>query len=393
LIYDAIIVGAGPAGSVTAFHLARRGLRVLIIEKASLPRYKACGGGLTSKALRNLPFDVGPVVELQAIGGMLTYQGRLILKVDTARPIASLVRRDLFDRYLASKAVEAGATLYDGLAYTGYEEQEDLITAITSQGNYSGRVLVGADGVRSRVARQAGLLPEREIGVALEAELAVPGSGLSEQGFYATFDFGALPYGYGWVFPKRDHLSAGVFHARPGKDALLRDYLKSFIDSQEVLAHNETVNLRGHHIPLGGHPQALHKERLLLVGDAANLADPWLGEGLYYAILSGMLAADAITQALEADSLDLSAYTLRVNDEIVRDFGYARIFAWLVYHLPRLGTFLMQKSETLQDIVFGVMRGDITFEELVGRLVGGLPNILIQVLNPAKSAPVYRSQS
>jgi geranylgeranyl reductase family protein len=393
LTYDAIVVGAGPAGSVTAYHLARRGLRVLIIEKASMPRYKACGGGLTSKALRNLPFDVGPVVEVQAIGGVLTYQGRLILKVDTARPVASLVRRDLFDRYLANKAVEAGATLYDGLAYTGYEVQDNLVTAVTSQGKYSARILVGADGVRSRVARQAGLLPEREIGVALEAELAVPDSGLSEQGLYATFDFGALPYGYGWVFPKSDHLSAGVFHARPGKDVRLRDHLQSFIDSQEVLAHSETLNLRGHHIPLGGHPQALHKERLLLVGDAANLADPWLGEGLYYAILSGMLAADAIAGALEADPLDLSAYTRHVNAEIVRDFGYARIFAWLVYHLPRLGTLLMQKSETLQDIVFGVMRGDITFEELVGNLVSRLPNILFQLLSPAKSAPVYRSQS
>jgi geranylgeranyl reductase family protein len=393
LTYDVIVVGAGPAGSVTAYHLARRGLRVLIIEKASLPRYKACGGGLTSKALRNLPFDVGPAVELQALGGLLTYRGRLILKVDTARPVASLVRRDLFDRYLAVKAVEAGASLYDDLAYTGYELGDNLMTAVTSQGKYVARILVGADGVRSRVARQAGLLVDREIGVALEAELTVPDSGLSEQGRYATFDFGALPYGYGWVFPKRDHLSAGVFHARAGKDAQLRNHLQSFIDSQEVLAHNETLSLRGHHIPLGGHPQALHKERLLLVGDAANLADPWLGEGLYYAILSGMLAADAIAGAFEAGSLDLSAYTHRVNEEIVRDFNYARIFAWLVYHLPRLGTLLMQKSETLQDIVFGVMRGDITFEELVSRLVGGLPNILIQVLNPAKSAPVYRSQS
>jgi geranylgeranyl reductase family protein len=393
LTYDVIVVGAGPGGSVTAYQLARRGLRVLIIEKANLPRYKVCGGGLTSKALRNLPFDVSPAIELQAIGGILTYQGRLILKVDTARPIASLVRRDVFDQFLALQAVDAGASLYDGLAFEGYDIEDNLVTAVTSQGRYTTRVLVGADGVRSMVARQAGLLPEREIGVALEAELAVPESGMAEQGLYATFDFGALPYGYGWVFPKRDHLSAGVFHAWPGKAIRLRDHLQDFIASQNALARNQTLSLRGHHIPLGGRPQALHKGPLLLVGDAANLADPWLGEGLYYAILSGVVAAEAIAKALEASLLDLSAYTLRVNAEIVRDFSYARIFAWLVYHLPRLGTLVMQKSETLQDVVFGVMRGDISFEELIGRLVGGLPGILIQVLSPAKRAPVYRSQS
>lgn len=392
MIYDVIIIGAGPGGSVLAYRLAKLGLRVLIIEKAQLPRYKACGGGLTFKALHNLPYDPSPAIELQAAGGIVLYKGQTLLKIDTARPIAWLVMRTRFDYFLAQQAVEGGATLHHGLVASGFEFQDGETTVVTPNGKYSGRLLVGADGVYSAVARAAGLLNGREAGIALEVELAVPAAALAEHGPYAAFDFGALPYGYGWIFPKREHLSVGVMHARPGKFAGIRESLQTFIDSYAVLRESRILNLRGHYLPLGGRVAALHRGRTLLVGDAANLADPWLGEGLYYAIQSATLAAEVIARAFEEGSLDLSAYTRRVNREIVKDFSYARIFAWLVYHLPRLGTCLMQKSERLQDGIFSVMRGDCTFEQLDWGLARGLPRILIQALKPGSQIPAYRCQ-
>ncbi|MBN1149071.1 MAG: geranylgeranyl reductase family protein [Anaerolineales bacterium] len=393
MIYDVIVVGAGPAGSVLAYRLARYGLRVLIIEKAQLPRYKTCGGGLTFKALDNLPFDIDPVIEMRAAGGIVAYKGQMLLKIDTARPIACLVMRDRFDYFLAQQAVGAGAALYDGLPASGFDLQDGRATVITPNGQYHARILVGADGVHSAVARAASLLGERQVGVGLEAELAAPSAALAQLGPYAAFDFGALPYGYGWIFPKRQHLSVGIMHARPGKVARLREHLQSFIASFELLQEHELLSLRGHLIPLGGRPAALQRGRTLLVGDAANLADPWLGEGLYYAIRSARLAAEAIAHALEEGPLDLSAYTRQVFSEIVGDFRYARIFAWLVYHLPRLGTTLMQKSERLQDGIFGVMRGDCSFEQFVWGLARGLPRILAQALKPGAETPAYRYQA
>jgi geranylgeranyl reductase family protein len=379
LDHDVIIAGAGPAGAVLAYHLASHGLGVRLIEKARLPRYKTCGGGLTYKSLRSLPFDVSTTIETVATGGILAYGGRTVLKLDIQPPVASLVMREQFDQFLVEKALGAGAQLSDGLAVRGVDIDERGVSVRTAKASFRGRALAGADGVHSLVARSAGLLPGRAVGVAIEAELAVPEAALVAQGPYATFDFGALPYGYGWIFPKSDHLSVGVFHARPGKAPGLKDQLEAYIGMNRALDEHEPLQVHGHHIPLGGGRDKLQDGRVLLVGDAANLADAWLGEGLYYAIQSGTIAAQVIREAFEDGTLDLSAYSTRVHSQIVRGFNHARAIAWLTYHLPRLGTSLARRSAYLRDHIFGVMRGDITFPEMTRALLLGVPRILAQV--------------
>lgn len=380
MIYDAIVVGAGPAGAILAYELAQRGLDVLILEKANLPRYKPCGGGLTRKAIQSLPFDVSPVIEREAAGGIVSYGGRRLLRIDVRPSIASLVMRDRFDRFLAQQAVEAGACLAEGVAVTGVEELPDRVVARTGKDAFAARLLAGADGVESVVARSVGLLARREAGVAVEAELAVPHAALEMQGPYATFDFGALPHGYGWVFPKNEHLSVGLFRATPGKAIGIKQRLEAFIESQEVLREHARLSLRGHRIPLGGREEPLHAGRVLLVGDAANLADPWLAEGLYYAVVSARLAAAAMAEALERGVAHLKEYTARVNAEIVRQFRYARRFAAVVYRLPRQCSLALAKSPLMQEAVFGVMRGDLTFQQLTRTLGRGLPRILQEAL-------------
>jgi flavin-dependent dehydrogenase len=216
--------------------------------------------------------------------------------------------------------------------------------------------------------------------------LAVPSAALEMQGPYATFDFGALPHGYGWVLPKNEHLSVGILQATPGKAAGLRQRLEAFIESQEVLHEHALLSLRGHRIPLGGREEPLHEGRVLLVGDAANLADPWLGEGLYSAIISARLAAAAMVEALERGAAHLKEYTARVNVEIVRQFRHARCFAAVVYRLPRQCSLALAKSPLMQDAVFGVMRGDLTFQELSRTLIWRLPRIVAQSLSRRPSS-------
>lgn len=380
VIYDAIVVGAGPAGAVLAHELAQRGLEVLILEKTNLPRYKPCGGGLTRKAIQSLPFDVRPVIEREAAGGILSYRGRWLLRVDTRPPVASLVMRDRFDGFLVQRAVEAGAHLAEGVTVTGVEEFPNRVVARAGRETFAAQLLAGADGVNSLVARSVGLLAQRETGIALEAELAVPPSALEMQGPYATFDFGALPHGYGWVFPKSEHLSVGVFQAAPGKATGLRQRLEAFIESQAVLREHARLSLRGHRIPLGGREQPLHRSRVLLVGDAANLADPWLAEGLYYAIISAQWAAAAMAEALEGGVVYLKEYTARVNAEIVHQFRYARRLAAIVYRLPRQCSLALARSPLMQEAVFDVMRGDLTFRQLTHTLARRLPRILQEAI-------------
>ena len=379
-IYDVIVVGAGPGGAVLAYLLARRGLDVLILEKALLPRYKTCGGGVTWKALQNLPFDISPVLEHKAIGGIVTYAGEHLMRVEVGWPVAWLVMRDRFDHFLVQQAVGAGAHLLEGVGVIGIEEQAETVIAHTSQGDFRGRLLAGADGVNSVVARSVGLLAEREVGVAIEAEVAVPAAALDIQGAYATFDFGTLAKGYGWIFPKQDHLSVGLFQARAGKAVGLRPALERFIASQAVLHTPQILHLQGHQIPLGGKRHILHKGRVLLVGDAANLADPWLGEGIYAAVVSARLASEVMVQALQVGEIDLSEYTNRVNAMLTPQFLYARLFAGIVYLIPDVCSVLLSRSPWMQEAVFSAMRGNLKIKDMTGMLLRGMPRILLEAL-------------
>jgi geranylgeranyl reductase family protein len=379
-VHDVIVVGTGPAGAVLAYLLAKRGLDVLILERATLPRYKTCGGGVTWKAMQNLPFDVSAVFENKAVGGVVTFAGQQLLKVELGWPVAWLVMRDRFDHYLVQQAIKAGAKLMEGICVVRVEDMGDRVVVTTTQGELQAQLLAGADGVNSIVAHSMGLLPDREVGVAVEAELAVSPASLEEQGSYATFDFSVLPGGYGWIFPKRDHLSVGVFRAIPGKAIGLKKALEKFIASEAVLLDPKILHLQGHHIPLGGQTRTLHKGRVLLVGDAANLADPWMGEGISYAVVSARLAAEQMYYSLESKEFDLSGYTEIINASITPQLVSARLFAKAVYALPEVCTDLISKSPTMQQVVFGVIRGDRTFKELTTALLLGMPRIVAETL-------------
>ena len=379
-MHDVIVVGTGPAGAVLAYLLAKRGLDVLILERATLPRYKSCGGGVTWKAMQNLPFDASAVFEHKAVGGIVTYAGQQLLKVEVGWPVAWLVMRDRFDHYLVQQAVIAGAHLIEGISVVKVEDRADRVVVVTNQGELEAQLLAGADGVNSIVARSVGLMPDREVGVALEAELAVAPSSLESQGAYATFDFGALPGGYGWIFPKRDHLSVGVFKAIPGRATGLRKALEKFIASEAVLLDPRILHLQGHQIPLGGRTQTLHKGRVLLVGDAANLADPWMGEGISYAVVSARLAAEHMYEVLMNREIDLSGYTNVINASITPQLLSARLFAKAVYALPELCSDLLSKSPFMQHMVFDVIRGDRSFKEMTTALFLGTPRIIIETI-------------
>jgi geranylgeranyl reductase family protein len=352
----------------------------MILERATLPRYKSCGGGVTWKAMQNLPFDACAVFEHKAVGGIVTYAGQQLLKVEVGWPVAWLVMRDRFDYYLVQQAVSAGARLLQGISVTKVEDRGDRVVVNTNQGELQAQLLAGADGVNSIVARSLGLLPDREVGVALEAELAVAPVSLETQGAYATFDFGALPGGYGWIFPKRDHLSVGVFKAIPGSAIGLKKALEKFIASEAVLFDPRILHLQGHQIPLGGRIQTLHKGRVLLVGDAANLADPWMGEGISYAVVSARLAAEQMYAALQSCEFDLSGYTNLINASITPQLLSARLFARVVYALPEMCSDLLSKSPFMQQMVFDVIRGDRSFKEMTNALFLGVPRIVLETL-------------
>lgn len=355
-------------------------MQVLLLEKARLPRYKACGGGLTLKGLRALPFDVHAAVEAVVEGGILAYRGQEILRARLPQPIAWMVMRARFDQLLVERAVQAGAQLVEGAALTSMEQDAGGVSVQAGRNRFRAQLLAGADGVHSVVARFAGLMARREVGIAIEQEMAASEQAMAAQGRFIRLDFGALPGGYGWIFPKREQLSVGVFHAQAGKAPHLRERLADFVARQRVL------HTQGHPVPLGGRREPLHNGRVLLVGDAANLADAWLGEGIAYAIASAGVAARVMQAALDGPDLDLSGYTQEMQRSLVRQLRHAGYIAAIVYRAPRLASTLLARNPTVQQAVLAALCGDRSLRRLNYWLVLHAPGIFWRTMT-GKNVP------
>jgi geranylgeranyl reductase family protein len=359
--YPVIIVGAGPAGAMAGFYLAKAGIDVLVLEKSPFPRRKVCGGGLTQRAWDEIPFDISEVIHASVDWGYIASRGRTRFSIHNDRPISYLVDRLTFDSKLVDQAVLMGATCQTSERVRSIKEGNP-VTLQTNKSTYSCNYLVGADGVHSLVAKAAGLIPNRKTSLAYEARLALPTHPEEQQADSVTFDFGTIIWGYGWIFPKRDHLNVGVCRSWPLHQAKKR-HLMRFISQHSALHKSPIIDIRAYPVPLGGKTYQLHKDNILLVGDAANLADPWLGEGLFYALASGRMAAEAITNQFQGSSTDLSSYSYQVNSTLVREFLFARRFSLLVNALPYLNTTILKASHTLQNLIIDLLRGEKSYEQ------------------------------
>ncbi|MBI1801487.1 MAG: geranylgeranyl reductase family protein [Chloroflexi bacterium] len=375
MIYDVIVVGAGPGGATAAYNLARQNANVLLFEKERLPRYKACGGGLTAKVMPMLDFDISSTIEDEARNVLLSYDSGPTLTMRHPRTAVWCVMRDKFDHRLAQRAVECGARLMDGAAVEHIEAQPEHVVVRAGRETYQARFVVGADGANGVTARSVGLLARRQDGVALEAEIQVPPTAQEKWRNALLLDFGSPPWGYSWIFPKAEHLSIGVGVFRSGRGVKLREYLARFIEHQPTLRNHGAMFTKGHRIPLGGRPERLHRGRVALVGDAAAVADPLLGEGIAHAIHSGQVAASVIAGAIQRGDADLSEHTRRLNREINADFRFARAVMHVFYRWPRLCYRLFVQGGLLNSAA-NVVDGTASYRQLLLTAVTQTPLIV-----------------
>jgi geranylgeranyl reductase family protein len=347
---DALVVGAGPAGSSTAIHLARAGARVLLADKARFPRDKPCGGGLTGRALKRIPVDPSPVVERDVDRFELRLRyGRRFARAHT-EPLIRMTQRRRLDGFLAEQAAQAGAEFRDGTAVELVELDDTRVTARVGGETVHADVVVGADGANGVVARAAGLGESIIRGVALEGNVpldALPGN-LERT---AVIELAVLPGGYGWVFPKGDHANLGV-GGWGSEGPRLRDHLARLARAHG-LEPDALTDVRGHRLPMRRLGTPAGAGRVLLVGDAAGLVDPLSGDGMYEAFVSARLAADAIVAG------DLDGYTQALSAALDRHASASWAAKRAFDRYPRT-VFAAARAPGVFKVVAGLLCGDVS---------------------------------
>jgi len=335
-MYDVIVAGAGPAGSSCARECARQGFNTLLIDKDRFPRSKPCGGAVSEQALSYLDFTLPQdIIDKECYGARLHFKGRN-LEVRKDYRLAVLVSRERFDTLLVKKAREAGVHILEGEKVVALKTNQDHVDVITNDATFRTRYVVGADGVNSVVAKHVRPpFSKKEKLFAIVSKVQAP-KGETDRRFDGIIDihFGPVPVGYGWVFPHNDYFSVGVGGLGPEFNHPRRTLLE--FGSQFGFAIGES---QGHFIPVGGIRRKLTAHRVLLVGDAAGFVDPFIGEGIAYAIRSGKLAAQSIAGCLSQKDLScdhLSSYERACENTIVKDFRHVWKLTRAVHKFPDL---------------------------------------------------------
>jgi geranylgeranyl reductase family protein len=373
LTKDLIIVGGGPAGSTCARKAAHLGLDVLLIEKENHPRRKECAGGFRPDLPNLLDFDISQTIEHEACGTHVYAPSGL--KVICTKPMLTgyTVKRSIFDHFLLKKAEEAGAEIVSNLKVTKLEEGKDNIKVVTENNkSFLAKYVVGADGVNSIVAKSSGIQPHwnrKEIGLCMEARVPMDPSEIMRicKGPYESkriciqIFFGGVKHGYAWCFPKQDEVSLGMGCLMPYVSDL-KNAWKKFIEYFEKL-NSVKVDLSHEsamRIPLAGPINQTISNRVMLVGDAGGFVSAATGEGIYYAIITGKLAAETTYEIIHNNKKTID-YELKWRNEIGKELKISNSLSQLMFH-----------SNKNTEMIINLANKDTVIRDCMTELIGGL---------------------
>jgi geranylgeranyl reductase family protein len=337
--YDVAIVGAGPSGSTAAKFLAEKGMRILLLEKTVFPRDKPCGGGLQMRVLHRFKYlEENNLIDSYS-SSIQIHSASMKNHIDfqNNKPLQAMVLRKTFDEGLANLGARSGAILQCGKTVQNLTNDKEKIRIFLSDGTtVESRLVIGADGIWSTVAKKIGMKQEcRHIGVCVYNEYPMSHKTLNHlYGDQRKVHIHLQPHGlagYGWVFPKEEHVNIGVVEFRQAIDQTIekKNLQKSYAQYLHTLKKQKLIpkNLTTRIIHGGAFPTCTAKrltaDRVLLCGDAGGLVNPATGEGIYYAMCSGEIAAKIAIKALEnneTDARSLRQYHIQWKHEFHLDF-------------------------------------------------------------------------
>lgn len=407
--YDVIVIGAGPSGCAAAYDLAKAGASVALIEKQILPRHKTCGGGMpyaTRQLLeldvaRDLPMESFLECETRFMRHTFGFAEACLMPMnppnetgETGNLSLWMVQRSVFDNALAQRAAQRGAELRDGLAVRTIEAEKGKPIHVRAESKGSTweattNFVIGADGANGVTAKQIGLRKDRALAIAIEIEVPhVWGTGHETlRPDILHLEFGAVPKGYGWVFPKGNHLNIGAGVFRPKGDAGRNDTsvreelhraIHAYMELLDVPNRHAEFMYYAHPLPIWNGMDTIQTRdnRILLAGDSAGLINPFFGDGIFHALKSGQIAARSILEN------DTARYSKHIATEFKANFDAALKLAKLFYQFPgfcyRHGVVRPTATQTATKLICG----DLGFDEIAGKVLKRLRGAMRKEATP-----------
>lgn len=350
--YDVCVIGAGPAGCSAAYQLSQSGLSVLLIDKSEFPRVKPCAGGVTIKSIQALPYAITPVIR-RICRNIVIGNGQTKKTMFSGKsPLCAMTIRSEFDTFCLQKTIERGVIFEVHSKIVSIETTDQHIEIKTSRSIIFAKYLLGADGVNSTVRKLTNVFSDIKKATAVEGKVYLSESQMPD----LEIDFGYVKNGYGWIFPKHDHINIGLYSYNP-EEKLGRSRLEEYTKAKFPGYYLKEIE--GFQMGISTQKYIPKSSNIFLIGDAAGLVDSLLGEGIFNAIKSGQLVAEAIINATKDGSSALQNFSLQL-EKLQKDLDICQNSADWFYNNLKKGYFALTTMPVKYCLLKGFASG-LTF--------------------------------
>jgi geranylgeranyl reductase family protein len=364
---DVVVIGGGPAGATTAFHLSRLGHRVTVLERDPSERVKPCAGGMAASVQQWFPFDLQPAVDdvIKQVDFSWCLTDPVVAELPGSAPFW-IVKRERLDALLLEQAIALGAELKRPFEVTNLQPSDNhWLVHGKDREVLEAKAVVLADGSGSPWPTRLGIGP-RDLHLAKTLSVRLEGMGTLQPGT-ARFEFGLVHHGFAWAFPLANGINVGVgtFIGRRASDAeAVLEKLLPDLGFASTAGLRQTADLR----VWNGHTP-LHGKGIVAVGDAASLCDPFLAEGLRPSLMSGCEAAVSLDSWLNGTEPDLSNYTKRMRERWGDSMAWGRRIAQVFYRFPNVGYQLGIKRPTAPRRIAQILSGEMGYGDIAQRVI------------------------
>ena len=365
--FDVVVIGGGLSGSSTALNLSKKGYSVLVFEKEKVQDYKPCAGGMASSMQKLLPLDIRDAIESKIKNVEFRWKGADDVIADlTGESPFWIIKREKLDQLLIDESLKNGVQIIRPAKIEKITNENDKWKIICQNKKiYKSEFLVIADGSQSKWAEYFNLGP-RKPRFANTLSLRLKGLGEIHRDS-VRFEFGFVKYGFAWAFPLKESLNIGlgtfINNALLENQTINNQVIKSFgFDNFSCKTNYKKLRIWN-----GIHP--INGDKVLAVGDAASLCDPFLAEGIRPSLISSFYAAECIDQCLSGKVDNLNLYTKNINNNWGKSMAWGKRIAQVFYRFPKTGYQLGIKRKTAPKRIAQILSGEMSYEDIAKRVI------------------------